>query len=468
MSAPQSLWSENYRWVSLGAVALVFLAAIQSLAVTTVMPVVSADLDGEVLYAVAFAGTLATSVIGMVVTGLWSDRSGPVVPLYAAVGLFAAGLLSAGFAGTMELLVLGRLIQGLGIGGQTVALYVVVARVYPADLHGRVFALFSAAWVVPSLIGPFLAGAVAEYLHWRWVFLGVAVLTVIAFILVASRLRGVDLSGTEQQEPSRRVLGRVALAIVVAALAVTLSLTGRVSKDFGATTGWLVAAATLVALAIAVRPLLPRGTLVARRGLPSVIVMRGLIAGTLFGAEVYVPLLLTSEYGFGPTMAGLALTVAAIAWAVAAEMQGRYGDRLGNERIAMIGLSLLAFATIVGATTALLHLPAAVLITAWAFAGGGVGLMYPRLTVLTLAYSTKENQGFNSAALSISDSLGSSAAIALMGLIFISLGSAQLAFGMVFVAATALAALALVPGLRLTQVPEQPAATRTVVVSDGT
>ncbi|WP_367948842.1 MFS transporter [Microbacterium sp. NC79] len=454
MNAARSLWSENYRWVTLGAVALVFLAAIQSLAVTTVMPVVSADLDGESLYAVAFAGTLATSVIGMVVTGLWSDRSGPVAPLYAAVALFATGLLIAGFADTMELLVLGRLIQGLGIGGQTVALYVVVARVYPSDLHGRVFALFSAAWVVPSLIGPFLAGAVAEYLHWRWVFLGVAVLTVLAFILVATRLREVDLSAAEQGSGSPSVARRLGLAIVVAALAVVLSLTGRVTADYGAVIGWIIAGAALIALAIAVRPLLPKRTLLAGRGLPAVIVMRGLVAGTLFGAEVYVPLLLTTQYGFGPTMAGLALTVAAIAWAVAAEVQGRYGDRLGNKRIAVIGISLLAFATITGAVTALLHLPAFVLITAWMFAGGGVGLIYPRLTVLTLAYSSTENQGFNSAALSISDSLGSSAAIALMGLIFISLGSAGLAFGMVFIAATLLAALALVPGLRMSRIAE--------------
>ncbi|MGF3054391.1 MFS transporter [Microbacterium sp. YY-03] len=451
MSAARSLWSENYRWVSLGAVALVFLAAIQSLAVTTVMPVVSADLDGEALYAVAFAGTLATSVIGMVVTGFWSDRSGPTAPLYAAVALFATGLLIAGFADTMEVLVLGRLIQGLGIGGQTVALYVVVARVYPPELHGRVFALFSAAWVVPSLIGPFLAGAVAEYLHWRWVFLGVAVLTVIAFILVATRLRGVDLSPSEQSGTSGSVARRLGLAIVVAALAVALSLTGRITADYGAVIGWVIAGATLVILAIAVRPLLPQRTLLAGRGLPAVIVMRGLVAGTLFGAEVYVPLLLTTQYGFGPTMAGLALTVAAIAWAVAAEVQGRFGDRLGNERITVTGLTLLSFATIMGAVTALLHLPAWVLIASWMFAGGGVGLIYPRLTVLTLAYSTTENQGFNSAALSISDSLGSSAAIALMGLIFISLGSAGLAFGMVFIAATLLAALALVPGLRMTR-----------------
>ena len=103
------------------------------------MPIVSDDLDGDALYAVAFAGTLATSVIGMVAVGAWSDRSGPKAPLYAAVALFVIGLVIAGLAPTMPILVVGRLIQGLGTGGQTVALYVVVARVYPpADPRPRV------------------------------------------------------------------------------------------------------------------------------------------------------------------------------------------------------------------------------------------------------------------------------------------------------------------------------------------
>lgn len=114
MSTPEparaaGIWAPKHVWVTLGAVAMVFLAATQSLAVTTVMPLVSADLDGATLYAVAFAGTLATSVIGMVAVGAWCDRQGPTLPLTTAVALFVAGLLIAGFAPLMEVLVAGRL-----------------------------------------------------------------------------------------------------------------------------------------------------------------------------------------------------------------------------------------------------------------------------------------------------------------------------------------------------------------------
>ncbi len=440
--AAESVWSSRYVWVTAGAVAMIFLAATQALAVTTVMPVVSADLGGASLYAVAFAGTLATSVIGMVAVGAWCDRRDPVLGLSVSVALFVAGLVVAGLASNMEVLVLGRLLQGLGSGGQTVALYVVVARVYPAALHGRVFAAFSAAWVVPSIIGPVLAGAVAEYLHWRWVFLGVAALTLVAFTVVYLRLRGLPL-GTD--DPSRaKVVPRLVWATVVAVGALALSLAGEAGV-------WapLVVAASLLVIAIGVRPLLPRGTLSARRGLPSVVLMRGLIAGALFGAEIYVPYLLIADYGFSPTWAGMGLTAAALFWALGAELQGRYGDRIGNARITIWGIAQLLAATLAAALTALFDLSPAVVIAGWALAGGGMGLMYPRLTVLTLAYSTPQNQGFNSSALSISDSIGASAAIAAMGLTFVALTGSDAAFPAVFLIAAALAVLALWPGLRL-------------------
>ncbi|HET6301705.1 MAG TPA: MFS transporter [Microbacterium sp.] len=432
---------------------MIFLAAIQSLAVTTVMPVVSADLDGAALYAIAFSGTLATGVIGMVAVGAWSDRSGPVWPLTASVVLFVGGLIVAGLAPTMEVLVIGRLIQGLGTGGQTVALYVVVARVYPPAIHGRVFAAFSAAWVVPSLIGPFLAGAVTEYIHWRWVFLGVAALTVVAYIMVATRLWGTPLD-TEHRSTAR-IGPRLACAVAVAVGALALSLAGELGP-FAIPT----VVASVIVIAFAVRPLLPRRTLTAARGLPSVVLMRGLIAGALFGAEIYVPYLLIDEYDFSPTWAGLGLTAAALTWAAAADVQGRFGDRIGNTRITIFGVAQLATATAICALSATFHLHPLIIVIGWAFAGSGMGLMYPRLTVLTLAYSTPRDQGFNSSALSISDSVGAATSIAVMGIVFTTLIATDAAFPAVFVLGAGLALLALVPGLRLGHAHEERAESR--------
>ncbi len=177
--------------------------------------------------------------------------------------------------------------------------------------------------------------------------------------------------------------------------------------------------------------------------------MRGLIAGALFGAEIYVPYLLISGYGFSATWAGLGLTAAALAWAGAADVQGRFGDRIGNTRITLAGIALLFTAVVVAGVCAWTHLHPAVLIVGWTLAGLGMGLMYPRLSVLTLAYSTPQNQGFNSSALAISDAIGASASIAAMGLAFTALAGTDAGFPTVFGIAAALALLALVPGLRL-------------------
>lgn len=439
-----TIWDRSRVWVTLGAVALIFLAAIEALAVTTVMPIVSDALDGQSLYAVAFAGTLATSVIGMVATGAWSDARGPRGALYAAVTLFILGLLISGFATTMPQFLIGRLVQGLGAGGQTVALYVVVARLYPPHLHGRVFAAFAAAWVVPSMIGPFLAGAVAEYLDWRWAFLGVAVLTAIAFVMIAIRLRGVDLGRGEPQD-RRALLSRLSLAVVVAMLAVAIGLSAELEPGMG----WPVALGAMLAIGVVVLPLLPRRTLRAGAGLPSVVLMRGIAAGAFFAAEAYIPYLLMRKFYFSATWAGIALMLAAFAWAGASAAQGRYGERLGNHRITALSLGALLVAMLCVLAAAAFDVSPVFVIIGWAFAGGGMGLLYPRLTVLTLAYSDETNQGFNSSALSISDATGSAVAIALAGLAVASLGGGADAFAVVFVLGTVLVLLAAIPGLRL-------------------
>ncbi|MFF1832439.1 MFS transporter [Paenarthrobacter sp. NPDC058040] len=400
-----------YLLATVGTCALVFLSAFESLAVTTIMPVVSRDLNGASLYALAFAGPLATGVMGMVGAGNWSDRRGPRAPLYASVALFVAGLLIAGTALTMEMLVLGRLVQGLGGGAMTVALYVLVARIYPPVLHAKIFAAFAASWVVPSLVGPFAAGVVAQLSSWHWVFLGVVGLVVPALAMVVPAMRG--MAPATQTEPVPWAFGRMGWAALAALTVLGLNLSAEVPGVGGA-----IAAVALVLAVVAVRPLVPRGTLMARRGLPSVILSRGLASAAFFGAEVYLPYLLTERYAFTPTFAGLTLTGAALAWAGASALQGRLGSRLADAFAVRVGAFLVLAAIALAFVTAALNLPPVLAIGGWLFAGFGMGLMYPRLSVMTLALSTKENQGFNSAAMSISDSLGGALALASTGLVF--------------------------------------------------
>lgn len=427
-------------WVTVGTCALVFLAAFESLAVTTIMPLVSRELDGAGLYALAFAGPMATGVMGMVAAGNWSDRRGPAAPLYASVALFALGLLIAGTAATMPQLVAGRLVQGLGGGALTVALYVLVARIYPSQLHPKIFAAFSAAWVIPSLVGPFAAGIVAQVFTWHWVFLGVVGLVIPALLMIAPVLRGLD-SSSARRPATPWAVGRLGWATLAAAAVLGLNLSAEVRvPGFPAATALLAAAAVVLALA-AVRPLVPRGTLAARRGLPSVILSRGMVSAAFFGAEVYLPYLLVEQYAFSPTFAGLTLTLGALAWAAAAAVQGRLGDRLPHRTAVRTGSLMVLGAVLLALATAALHLPAAVVISGWVFAGGGMGMLYPRLSVMTLALSAKDDEGFNSSAMSIADSLGGALALAATGIVFSAFTTTAASFAGVF-ALTAVVAFA--------------------------
>lgn len=433
------IMSGTYLWITIGACALVFLGAFESLAVTTVMPVVSAELGGERLYALAFAGPLATGVIGMVVAGNWSDRRGPTAPLYTAVGAFVIGLLIAGLAPSMEVLVAGRFVQGLGSGGMMVALYVVVARVYAQEKHPAIFAAFAAAWVVPSLIGPTIAAVITDVWSWHWVFLGVVVLALAALLMVVPALRGLSGSG---DTAAPWALGRLGWSVLAALAVLALNLVGDV-PGIGAA---LAVGAAVIAL-IAVRPLVPRGTLIARRGLPSVILVRGLVAGAFFGTQVYVPYLLTDEYALTPTLAGLALTGGALAWSTASTVQGRMGARLSSVTALRIGTVLVLIGIALVLAVAFFRWDALVIAAAWVVAGSGMGIMSPRSSVLTLSLSTPANQGFNSAAMTVADSFGSALILAITGTLFAALAVTTASFTAVFLltAAIAVAAVVLAP-----------------------
>jgi predicted MFS family arabinose efflux permease len=218
--------------------------------------------------------------------------------------------------------------------------------------------------------------------------------------------------------------------------------------------GVLAAAAVVIAL-VAVRPLVPRGTLLARRGLPSVILARGLVSAAFFGAEVYLPYLLVERYSFTPTFAGLTLTGGALAWAGASAVQGRMGAKLSNLRAMVIGSVMVLAAIVLALVTTVLGWPAAVAIAGWISAGGGMGLMYPRLSVMTLAMSTPDTEGFNSSAMSISDSLGGALALAATGIVFTALttttagGVQGASFAGVFALTAAIAVVAVVVAPRV-------------------
>lgn len=398
------------RTVLVGMVALVLLGAFEALAVATAMHTVATALDGMALYAVAFAGSIAASVVGMVAAGRWCDRFGPSPSLWGGVGMFLAGLVVSGLAPTMEVFVAGRVVQGLGTGMYIVALYVLVARVFPEARRPAVFAAFAAAWVVPSLVGPVISGLMVQHLGWRWVFLAVPVLAVPAVLMMRPGLRAVE---RDRREVTSDATGNAALWWAVAAAA-GIGLLHFAGQQEGARL-YVPLVVALALVVVAVPRLLPRGTARAARGLPSVIAIRGLVAAAFTGTEVLLPLLLQSERALSPTLAGGILTFGAIGWSVGAWLRGKAHWGWSHAQFVLVGSLFVAGGISGTVLLAWSAVPPIVGMLAWTFAGLGMGLVHPTLSVLTLALSPEDQQGANSSALQVSDALSAAIALAVTG-----------------------------------------------------
>ncbi|MEV0722092.1 MFS transporter [Micromonospora purpureochromogenes] len=403
------LYDPRLRAMTVGSVALVSLLAFEALAVGTAMPTVARALDGLALYALAFGGTFAAGVLAMVLSGIWCDARGPRVPMWSGVGLFVAGLLLAGTATAMGQLVVGRAVQGFGSGLLSVALYVVVGQAYPEELRRRVFAAFAAAWVVPSLVGPAVAGLIVEHLGWRWVFLVVPAVAVPAALLVHSGLRTLPAPGG-----GRAPAGALARIGWAAGAGVSAALLHHGGQQRGALAVPLVVLA-LVGLACCAPRLLPAGFLRAARGLPTVIGLRGLASAAFTGAEVVIPLMLSRERGFTPTAAGLVLTVGAVSWSAGSWLQGRLPAPRSSAAFPRAGLACITVGTATVALAVAPAVPVAVAVAGWAVAGTGMGLLFPSLSVLTLDLSAPGEQGRNSSSLQLGDSLFAATVLALTG-----------------------------------------------------
>lgn len=412
LPADTSILSARYRATTLGMVALVALHAFEALAVAAAMPTVADALDGLRLYALAFGGTLATSVIGMTLAGRWADRHGPARPLWYGLACFVLGLLLAGFAMRMGVLVAGRLMQGLGAGAISVSLYVMVGRSYPEHLRPKVFAAFSAGWVVPSMVGPALSGLIVQHLGWRWVFLAVPLLAIPAALLLRPALARMQSSPADSGDEGRSNVVRWASAASLAALLLYVG-----GQQHGRVALFCIGG-SMLALLFCVHRLLPAGTLILRRGLPSVIALRGIAASAFFACEAYLPLLLQRERGLPPSWAGAVLSLGALGWFAGSWLQGHQQRGWSRQQLLRVGTALMTVG--IAATLAVLfrQVPLPVALVGWAVTGFGMGMIYASLSVLTLSLSPPHEQGANTSALQLSEALSVTTALAVSGALF--------------------------------------------------
>jgi len=416
----RGLWAPPTRGLTVGLVLSITFVASEALAVVTVMPLVAQDLGGLHLYGWVFSAFMLGSVVGIVAAGREADRRGPAIPFVAGLVLFGAGLAVAGLAPSMDVLVAGRVLQGLGAGAVPSVAYAAIGRSFPGPLQARMMAVLSTAWVVPGLAGPAVAAEVAHVFGWRWVFLGLLPVVAVAGAIAVPALIRLGPPGAGPVQERQVIHGIVVAAGATMILAGLTLIAGSGTPAAGRAISTAAAGAALIVAGVAaglpaLRRLVPAGTLTARPGLPATILSRGLLTFTFFGADAYVTLAITAVRHRSPLVAGIAVTGATLGWTAGAWVQARLSETWQGRRFVRIGL-VIVLAGIAGMVLVLQpHVPVAVGLVAWTVAGLGMGLAYAPLSLMMLRHAPPGREGRASASLNLADVLGTALGIGVGG-----------------------------------------------------
>jgi MFS family permease len=409
-------WAAQYRRLSVGIVALVSVFGFEGIAIAAVMPVAATDLNAIGNYAVTFTSFTMASLLGMSFAGLWANRIGLARVVIFAIAMLAAGSLIAGFAPNLAVLTVGRAIQGFAMGLDLVTMYVVIGRMYPETLRPKALGMLAAAWVVPGLIGPGLAGLLVEVSSWRMTFWIVPLLLIAPAMLLIPELKKLSLVLTPPRPDAQKQIAAVLVAI--AALALFQAGASHVGR-WPALNVVLIFAVALSATAWATTVLMPKGFLRVAPGIPAVIGMRGVVAGAFFAAEIYVPLALQEIRGVSVALSGGVLTAATVTWFAGSWLQGSHRLKFSREQILVIGvlmsaigIAVIPFAVFVPDSIGMAALLASLV---WGVGAFGMGICFPTLGVLMLDKSAEEEHARNSASLQMSDSFGVIIATAIAG-----------------------------------------------------
>lgn len=441
------LFAARYRPFTIAILAMMGTFGFEGVGLATAMPKIARALDGLAMYSWGFNAYVIAGLVAMAMSGGWCDRYGPRMPILVGIVLFSVGAVLAGLAWSMPVFVVARLVQGLGGGTAFVAVYVIIGRAYPEKLRPRAFSLLAIAWAGASIVGPSIAGALADHVSWRVVLLVVPPLVIPAVLVLAGKARGLSTTiGAAQQH-----LGRLGAALLAAGGLLMVQEAGMLRDPRGAV--FAVGGGTLLVLGL--HRLLPRGTLKLARGLPTVVMLRGMLGGVFFAGEAFIPLAAQTVRGLSSIQAGLGLTAGAIAWAIGAQLQGRLYERASSQAFVQTGAALVAIAMLTMPLSLLQEVPVWLFAVSWFLGSTGMGMCFASMSTLTFALSAPQDQGANSAALQVCDSAGTVLFVSAAGAVYgaaVSSGTESIVtFTTIWLSAGFIAAVCIVLGARIGQ-----------------
>ncbi|KAA1466884.1 MFS general substrate transporter [Dentipellis sp. KUC8613] len=146
-----------------------FIFALDAVAVGNALPSIVHDLTGTQFVWIGSAYSLAACAF-LPMTGALSQAVGRRVVMLCALAFFAVGSALCGAAPSMNVLIVGRTIQGVGGGGIAALSQIILSDLVPLRERGAFSGFLAIAYTIASCIGPVVGGAFAQVGQWRWLF----------------------------------------------------------------------------------------------------------------------------------------------------------------------------------------------------------------------------------------------------------------------------------------------------------
>jgi EmrB/QacA subfamily drug resistance transporter len=371
------------RTIVLGILLAMFLGALDQTIIATALPTIGRELaDVENLSWVVTA-YLLTATAATPLYGKLSDIHGRRAMLLVAIAVFVAASVLCALAPNMNVLIIGRALQGLGGGGLLSLAQVIVGDVVLPLERGRYQGYISIVFAIASVGGPVIGGFFAEHLHWSLIFWINLPIGLLAFLMTNRVLKRLP----RHERPHRLDVAGAALmmaATVLLLLALTWGGT-RFPWPSAQILALLVASTLLwalfvIRLLIAREPFLPLALLtnpVVGFGTASV----ACVFGTMIGLTIFVPIYFETVLGLSASAAGFALIPLMGGTVIGSTASGQAMSRLAHyKRAPFIGLAA-AFAALIVLAAAPDRLSVAAVCSALGVIGLGMGSLFPVTTV---------------------------------------------------------------------------------------
>jgi EmrB/QacA subfamily drug resistance transporter len=338
-----------------GLLLAMFVAMLSSTIVTNALPRIVTDLEGsQTGYTWVVVATLLTMTATTPIWGKLADLFSKKLLVQSALVIYSVASLVAGLAPSMEVLIGARAAQGLGVGGLTALVQVVIASMVSPRERGRYAGYIGATFALATVSGPLIGGLIVDTpgLGWRWCFLVGIPVAALAFVVLQKTLH----LPVVRRRVSVDYLGATLLVAGVSVLLVWVSLAGSqfawgsVTSVLLVVTGLVVVAAAVhVEARVAAEPVVPL-RLFRDRTMTLATIASVLIGLAMFGSTVYLSQYFQLARGMSPTGAGLmsvamvgGLLVSSIVSGRVITATGRWKRwLLGGMVLVVTGLALLA------------------------------------------------------------------------------------------------------------------------------